>query len=1837
MRTFVSTHARIRSSAPVGILFIIAMMLNLTSLVKADDSLMAYLKFDEGKGTIARDFSGHDNSATLINVEWVGNGVGGGAVALNGKNSNIVFEKSGGLDFTHDFTLSVWLKIKAFDGHGRSLWVRGNYVKGWQSYIYRSFIAFSSTPARTKGAGVCRCKFAPGTEDIYPFEQIVLTGRKIDDDKTKITFYANGQKLKSFHADALPTSPRLSFGGFASNEGQWFNGVIDEMKVYNRPLTAEEIKADYARTKKAAQNAKASSPLPAVSTKQVELPPIEKKRVAIFAPAPNFPGAKTAAEFTERLEKDLQDLGLRVERLGVEQLGDPNVVNTDNVDTLILPFRAMPFKGETTIFDFLKQGGCLITVTCTPTTWNREPDGTIKSKQHTRGWYAPFLIRHLPFDWARRMVDQKVGLNPAAADVVGNLLPPVAGPYPKDHYKLVDRWNLQPCVTGRTGDGGDSKNVCLAADVMLPLYTRANGEPTDFHVYRYFNNNIFNGTLIELGAVGTELLRSPKSGDVLRALLHFAENKLPGEQDEDYYRLINKLRLDWSDIGWLYIDTLAKLRDAAFFSFLNENDQWKECDKRLIEVETLMGTLAKLKTSWNETLSSEDSDKIKAASEQLKDEYGKVKGAFNDARMMAKKILGDDATARTKVPVQNDLGELLVESYLSLPVNSHMLRTWNYEARKKLGVNIVSGRKLPFHPWYLDDPEIVKNLEGLRINAGIQYYFTKYVKPSSGTLNPLDESIKDAPPKEYQHEKARQLLKERLGRWIDKGITPFRIGLADETGLGLKYWGTQAKDDFQSYLTEEYGNDIKALNKHWGTSYPSFKDIELPTRKPETPSEHAAWEHWRILREKKFEGYAKAFYEAVKEISPTTAVSNIVSTGSLESPLYGVNFYNVSKYQDINGIDGTAVASPKEWLYLDLTRKPVLTCEWGGLYNPSTLSYVNGKLWEELTGGTLGFDFWCWQFADSNKNYVDFSGQPTLYGNRARGTVDDAKKIEHVIMDGKRVKPEIGILFSHTSRTHDQAWGSHGNKTISPHVQAVTNYYERFLKFHRSARVVPEEKVLEENIDYLKALIVPRAEFLSRAVQEKLLEYVKQGGTLILEGNVGKFDNFGQPSNALFRSALVTPSHTSGKAITINGDECPVVKNDSVFSPTPLSGKADILATYDNGDPAVLEKQLGKGNIVFIGFSAGLERYAILQQLLHSIWKKRSLTPRFVVSDDHVLLREWKHGDDTYLLLASRSKGPETFPLEIQIRGECDVEDYLFGKNVKTTTKNGYTTFNTLMANGGRVFRIPNGAPAESSENVVFEFTEAPRREAGKTDEKIITLPYKGNIYADMALKWDEYVFSNSTIASGIDQHDGVTYIIISHDDERQKKRVEVGKDYYYRMRDATFKIRSTNNFYKFPFHSAVAIEKVDVTPDPTGAWIRTTDEKIIVGNDLIQLRINPTRGGMITGISLSDDQVNQVASHGGALCACSENIGQVPGPFASQPFSSKIVTNSKEEVILELFNEKPLKSKLLRKNITMRSGVSGFSYDLRCFNLDSNPEAPPYELRWHPELSIGGVCDNADQFFIALADGVERFNYAPSNSGKSFMNPGGDWAAVVDSGEKLAYVTSYQPKQVSRVYLWLDSSFYDLEIFSHKRQVKLNESIDLNLFFCLLRGVSGLDAFSDGVGAHVVLSENINQKELFRFKVEIASAFEKMSTVNLSCSLSRGDKEITDFGGPVTDTVAFDQPIKRVLEENLSEQPDGVCQLNVSIKTDNRPEISITKEVRLAGTQISKLMGFYEKCRNSIRELRNASTENGEKVFNLCVALEEFHGKIASGQLAEAEIQRERLKEAINQVNNEN
>ena len=574
----------------------------------------------------------------------------------------------------------------------------------------------------------------------------------------------------------------------------------------------------------------------------------------------------------------------------------------------------------------------------------------------------------------------------------------------------------------------------------------------------------------------------------------------------------------------------------------------------------------------------------------------------------------------------------------------------------------------------------------------------------------------------------------------------FRIGTGDETGLGCGFWGKTARDYFVKWLEARYGT-VEGMNAKCGTDVASFDALALPVRQPRTQPEHALWELWRRCREHKLREHQQAFYRVVKEVAPTLDTFNIPSAGAFSSPLFGLNVYETFCDTDMSGVDGTCVLDQYEWQYADLCpQKRFLTSEWGGLYTDKPMQYLYGKLWQEMAAGSWGAEQHIWSFGEDSCNYADFLDIPTLNGAMLWAWLRDARRYDPLFLDGTRADPEIGILYSQTSRCHDQPWGFEGERRDSAHMDAVTGLYRIFLDYGRSARVVDELELLRGDVRIPPVLFVAEARYLATGVQNRLRQYAAGGGLLAVVGRSGEFDRFGRPSGLLGKPQLakVTPEGVEG------------------------------------------------------------------------FLRSHGLSPRFAVSDQERMLREWIYDGDTYLVLASRcgavGKDWGIGEVEVAVRGRVQIEDALTGAKPKARQEDGYTVFKTLAVNGARVFRVVSGkiAPADDKEALSRRpCFEGGRDVAAAGDLRDVALPFDEKLYDATAIRAGGAVFSLTTVGSGDRPGSGESYLSLTEGGETVRRKLVEKQSFEMKTtKGRTFKVLCRRNFQMFPFYSEVRIEE---------------------------------------------------------------------------------------------------------------------------------------------------------------------------------------------------------------------------------------------------------------------------------------------------------------------------------------------------------------------------------------------------------------------------------------------
>jgi len=201
--------------------------------------LVAAYSFDEGSGITVQDGSDSNNDGTIKNATWTTSGRYGGALTFNGTNAVVNVPDSSSLHLTSAMTLEAWVRPATV-----SSWWSDVIYKGDDNYYLMGASDNSSRPAAggTFGATSSSNVFGPSALAANTWTHLAATY-----DGSTLKLYVNGTLASSLaRSGSMATSANpLQIGG-DNIFGQHFGGIIDEVRVYNRALSAADITADMA-------------------------------------------------------------------------------------------------------------------------------------------------------------------------------------------------------------------------------------------------------------------------------------------------------------------------------------------------------------------------------------------------------------------------------------------------------------------------------------------------------------------------------------------------------------------------------------------------------------------------------------------------------------------------------------------------------------------------------------------------------------------------------------------------------------------------------------------------------------------------------------------------------------------------------------------------------------------------------------------------------------------------------------------------------------------------------------------------------------------------------------------------------------------------------------------------------------------------------------------------------------------------------------------------------------------------------------------------------------------------------------------------------------------------------------------------------------------------------------------------------------------------------------------------------------------------------------------------------------------------------------------------------
>jgi Tol biopolymer transport system component len=200
---------------------------------------VAAYSFDEDEGSTAHDLVGnHDGQ--IEGAEWTKDGKYGSALVFN-SFSQVTVPDSAELDLTDEFTVEAWVRPH-FATPQPTILVKEDSTDPFYSYL---LVATDGPESRSPHAHIAG---SGSTEEDFAGEAEVpsnaWTHVALTSDGSQAKLYINGE-LDTTHAavPARSSDGSLRIGGYEHGEG-YFDGRIDEVRIYDQVLTSEGIERD---------------------------------------------------------------------------------------------------------------------------------------------------------------------------------------------------------------------------------------------------------------------------------------------------------------------------------------------------------------------------------------------------------------------------------------------------------------------------------------------------------------------------------------------------------------------------------------------------------------------------------------------------------------------------------------------------------------------------------------------------------------------------------------------------------------------------------------------------------------------------------------------------------------------------------------------------------------------------------------------------------------------------------------------------------------------------------------------------------------------------------------------------------------------------------------------------------------------------------------------------------------------------------------------------------------------------------------------------------------------------------------------------------------------------------------------------------------------------------------------------------------------------------------------------------------------------------------------------------------------------------------------------------
>lgn len=424
----------------------------------------------------------------------------------------------------------------------------------------------------------------------------------------------------------------------------------------------------------------------------------------------------------------------------------------------------------------------------------------------------------------------------------------------------------------------------------------------------------------------------------------------------------------------------------------------------------------------------------------------------------------------------------------------------------------------------------------------------------------------------------------------------------------------ETRTQFQQWLKARYGT-LDNLNARWTTAYWS----QTYSSWDQIPIETDYGNPGLLLSFRRFVSDTWRSYQKNQlDVIRANADSKQFITTNMMGWFDGYDHYTVAQDLDLAAWDdyvGQGHLDPvRNGAAHDLTRgfkrKNFWVMEtqpgfvnWAPINNSLDKGEVRAMAWHDIGHGADTVSYWQWRSAlNGQEEYhgtlVGADGTPVPLYAEVQQLGQEFARAGSALADTSP-RSDVAMLHSYDSRWAIQL--QKHNQNYDP-VEEFLSYYKPLHEIAQSIDILPPTARLEN----YKLVVAPGLNVLSGAIANNLIEYVRQGGHLVLGQRSGmKDDDNGlQPARqpgplaALLGGrveqyyALIDPIPVEGTFGRSRGNAAQEKPWQCKLWAELLSAEADdveVLARYGksngwlDGQPAAITRRLGKGRITYIG------------------------------------------------------------------------------------------------------------------------------------------------------------------------------------------------------------------------------------------------------------------------------------------------------------------------------------------------------------------------------------------------------------------------------------------------------------------------------------------------------------------------------------------------------------------------------------------------------------------------------------------------------------------------------